>query len=59
VLKRVPWLRHNQKDNGLWDHGELHCDSGYEEFPCVSPRLATCHIVSVLHEFGLLDWLRP
>jgi hypothetical protein len=58
VLKTIPWLRRHQKEDGLWDHGELHCERGYDEWPCISPRLATYHVCDVLNEFGLLDRLR-
>jgi hypothetical protein len=59
VLKTVPWLRHNQKEDGLWHHEELPCERGYDRFPCIGPRLASYHVVSVLDEFGLLEGLRP
>jgi hypothetical protein len=57
VLKTVPWLRHNQEDDGLWDHSKLPCHLGYDEFPCISRRLGSYHIVSALDDFGVLDRL--
>ncbi|MFO7956739.1 MAG: hypothetical protein R6X33_06525 [Candidatus Brocadiia bacterium] len=48
-----------RREDGLWDHGELHCERSYDEWPCISPRLATCHVCDVLNEFGVLDRLRP
>ena len=57
LLRTVPWLRHHQQDDGLWHLGDLprHGDAGRPP----DPRLGTYHIVSVLHEFGLLERLRP
>jgi len=57
LLRTVPWLRHHQKDDGLWHFDELprHGDQGRPP----SPRLGTYHVCSVLHEFGLLDPLLP
>ena len=57
LLRTVPWLRQHQKDDGLWHLDELprHGDEGRPP----SPRLGTYHIASALHEFGLLDSLRP
>ena len=55
LLRTVPWLRHHQKDDGLWHFEELprHGDQGRPP----SPRLGTYHVCSVLHEFGLLERL--
>ena len=55
LLRTVPWLRSHQKPDALWHFDELprHGDVGRPP----SPRLGTYHVVSVLHEFGLLDRL--
>ena len=59
VMKTVPWLREHQADDGLWHHEELpRSDWGKPAHP-PEPRLATYHIVSALHKFGLMDRLRP
>ncbi|MFQ6130407.1 MAG: hypothetical protein ACE5R4_00060 [Armatimonadota bacterium] len=57
LLKSVPWLREHQKADGTWDHEELprHGEEGRPP----GRRLGTYHIVSVLHEFGLLEGLLP
>jgi len=57
LLRTVPWLRHHQKDDGLWHLAELPRQESPGRPP--EPRLGTYHIVSVLSEFGLLDRLRP
>ncbi|MHC4252628.1 MAG: hypothetical protein ACYS9X_26215, partial [Planctomycetota bacterium] len=56
LLRTVPWLRHHQKDDGLWHLADLprHGDVGRPP----DPRLGTYHVVSVLGEFGLLERLR-
>jgi len=59
VIKTVPWLREHQADDGLWHHEELlRVPWGKLAEPC-GARLATYHIVSTLHKFGLIDHLRP
>lgn len=59
VLKTVPWLRRHQADDGLWHHtGPPDGDRKTLATP-PAPRLATYHIVSALHTFGLLARLRP
>lgn len=58
LLKTVPWLRANQKPDGLWAHDELpHWGMG-DLNRAPGRRLGSYHIVSVLKEFGLLDRLR-
>jgi len=58
VIKTVPWLREHQADDGLWHHEELlRVPWGELAEPC-GPRLATYHIASTLHKFGLIDHLR-
>lgn len=59
ILKTIPWLRENQKEDGLWYHDELSRFSDGEARRPISRRLGTYHIVSVLNEFDLLDRLRP
>jgi hypothetical protein len=59
ILKTIPWLRENQKEDGLWYHDELSRFSEGESRRPISRRLGTYHIVSVLNEFDLLDKLRP
>jgi len=59
LLRTVPWLRQNQRDDGLWHHEELPRWSGGKGYPPPSPRLMTYHIASALNTFGLLDRLRP
>jgi hypothetical protein len=59
VIKTIPWLRQHQAGDGTWHHEGL-ADSrqkGLARPP--APRLATYHIVSALHKFGLLACLRP
>ena len=59
LLRTVPWLRHNQADDGLWHHEDMpYWGGGHLNIP-PSPRLATYHIVASLRDFGLLDRLRP
>jgi len=57
ILKTIPWLRENQKEDGLWAHDEL-AGMGEHHRP-LNRRLGTYHIVSVLNEFNLLEKLRP
>jgi hypothetical protein len=59
LLRTIPWLRANQKDDGLWDHEELSRYGNGELNRPPSRRLGTYHIVAALSEFGLLDRLRP
>jgi hypothetical protein len=59
ILKTVPWLREHQEEDGLWNHAGLSRQGGGAGLPAVGPRLATCHIVAALNDFGLLDRLRP
>ncbi len=57
LLRTVPWLKHHQRDDGLWHLADL----PHEDSPGRPPdaRLGSYHIASVLNEFGLLERLRP
>jgi hypothetical protein len=59
AAKTVPWLREHQADDGLWHHRELPQDDWGKLSKPPAPRLATYHIISALHKFGLMDRLRP
>lgn len=59
MLRAIPWLKEHQKEDGLWDHGELPRYSGGKDRKPSSNRLVTYHIASALDEFGLLEKLRP
>ena len=59
MLKAIPWLKEQQKEDGLWEHDELIRYSGGRDRKPPSSRLVTYHIASALDEFGLLDKLRP
>jgi len=59
VTKTVPWLRAHQSDDGLWHHEELYQNDWGKPAKPPEPRLATYHIVSALHKFGLIDRLCP
>jgi hypothetical protein len=59
VLKTVPWLRRHQGSDGLWDHSRLTRWATGEKWPAPGSRLATYHIASALHDFGVLGRLRP
>lgn len=60
MIKNIPWLRKHQSNEGLWHHDKLPRKNrkGIAKAIPPEPRLATYHIVSALHKFGLIDHLR-
>ncbi len=59
VAKTIPWLREHQAEDGLWRHEELSQNECGKLSKPPAPRLATYHIISALHKFGLMNRLRP
>ncbi|MFC1718535.1 hypothetical protein ACFL6S_33070 [Candidatus Poribacteria bacterium] len=59
VTKTIPWLREHQADDGLWHHEKLSQNDWGKLAEPLAPKLATYHIISALHKFGLMDRLRP
>jgi len=55
LLRTVPWLRHHQKGDGLWDFSDLPSHSQDGRSP--SPRLGSYHVCAALKDFGLLQQL--